>query len=175
MIKFHMRKMKALHTHSVNILWISAHSNTVCCGEKYVGVRCTFWRNTGPDQLSPRHVENTGSTLFHVEFIFGNLNIKPKHSRFSWYKSLYSPKHVSPSHVSIFDGGVFWSSPDSDFFFTRIWLKYIPDHLLILKMCVPKIMKFDKRLTEQITRGDNWPIASNKPFFIHHNFNFINL
>ena len=35
-------------------------------------------------------------------------------------------------------------------------------------------MKFDERLTENITRGDNWPIAS-KPFFIHHNFNFINL
>ena len=154
----------------------SAHSNTVRCGEKYVGVRGTFWRNTGPDQLSPRHVENTGSTLFfyvytcrvHIWYI------KPKHSRFSWYKSFYSPKHVNPSHVSISDGGVFWSSPDSDFFLTRIWLKFTPDHLLILKMCVPKIMKFNERLTEKITRGDNWPIAS-KPFFIHHNFNFINL
>ena len=30
-------------------------------------------------------------------------------------------------------------------------------------MCVPKIMNFDERLTEKITRGDNWPIAS-KPF-----------
>ena len=94
-------KMKALHTHSVNILWISAHSNTVCCGEKYVGVRGTFWRNTGPDQLSPRHVENVEwyskqwrniylekrrlvSTLFFYVYTC-RVHIKPKHSRFSWY------------------------------------------------------------------------------------------
>ena len=35
-------------------------------------------------------------------------------------------------------------------------------------------MKFDERLNEKITRGDNWRIVS-KPFFIHHDFNFINL
>ena len=45
--KISHEKSYALHTHSVKFSWISVNSNTVCCGGKLIGVRGTFWGNTG--------------------------------------------------------------------------------------------------------------------------------
>ena len=93
--KISIEESKDLLTHSVNFVWISVHSNTICCGGKLIGIRGTgriyrikyalpFWK-------------------YKFEFIFCYVecsylvNINPNNCRISFY----SPQSINPNFVSI--------------------------------------------------------------------------
>ena len=160
MMKFHMRKVKPFIHILSNFHEFLSTPTSSASAVNWSGSEARFKETHY--QLSPRHFENTGSNLFFYVECSYLVNIKLNNSRICWYQKNYNPKYFSPAYVSVSEGGVFQSFPDSDFLpkrlqaseidkSIRIWLKFTTYHVLMPTHVCTKNYEISRKITPENT------------------------